>query len=62
MLTLSGLEIWADVRGYVVERISRSYEGKLYRYEWYRKNDHSMIGVCRTLIEVKEEILGDITK
>jgi len=51
MRTFAQFEEWAKGIGYVVERVGR-------RIEWYHKNNHSIIGVCSTIQQAKDEIIN----
>ena len=50
--TLKATQAYAEKCGCIVERVGK-------RYEWYAKNDHSVVGVCETLEQVWSEIYSD---
>lgn len=52
-MTLKKLEEFARENGYTVEKT------KSRTYEWYRNNDHSIVGVCESVQETYDEIYFD---
>lgn len=47
---------FARERGYTVERTSKR------TIEWWRNDDHSMIGVCSSVQEAHDEIFNDYAR
>ena len=53
IMKLRRLQILVEQYGYFVERMGRVYQ-------WWHKDDHSIVGECRTIRECFNEIHGDI--
>ena len=52
-MKLVDLEKYGRERGYTIEKVANK------KYEWYRNDDHSMVGVCETIRETINEINAD---
>ena len=57
MTTFRNAESWASSLGYVIEKTPRS-EGT--KYDWWKRDDSSVVGSCATLQETVDEIVEDI--
>lgn len=57
MTKFKNAESWAASLGYVIEKTPRS-EGT--KYDWWKRNDSSVVGSCVTLQEVVDEIVENI--